>query len=90
MLITYIVPLFITAFLAFLMIWFLKFRGKPAGGNVEIIISGDEEAENLEHAVQTAKRLSCECFKTARVFIRGSDSTYVNALCKRYDVQRKE
>ncbi len=90
MLIQYIVPLLITACLAALALVLLRTMGVPADGRVEIIISGDEKAENIENAVAMAKRLSEQYFKNAGVYIRGGESTYVNALCRRYDVCRKE
>ena len=90
MLIQYIVPLLITACLAAAVLLLLRTMGVPADGSVEIIISGDEKADNIESAVAMAKRLSEQYFKDAKVYIRGGESTYVNALCRRYDVCRKE
>ncbi len=90
MLMQYIVPLLITVCLAAAARLLLYAMGVPADGSVEIIITGDEGAENIENTVAMAKRLSQRYFKDACVYIRGSDSTYVNALCSRYGVQRKQ
>ncbi len=90
MLTQYIVPLLITVCLALVAILLLRAMGVPAGGSVEIIIAGDEKAENIENTVAMAKRLSEQYFKNARVYIRGGENTYVNALCRRYGVLRKE
>ncbi len=90
MLMQYIVPLLITVCIAMAVLLLLHAAGKPAGGNVEIIITGEEGAENIENTVAMAKRFAQQYFKNADVYIRGSDSTYVRALCRRYGVQRKE
>ncbi len=90
MLIQYIIPLLITVCLAAGILILLRAMGVPADGNVEIIITGDEKAENMENAVAMAKRLSEHYFKNARVYIRGDESTYISVLCKRYGVCRKE
>ena len=90
MLVQYIVPFLITVCLAAAAFILLRAIGVPAGGNVEIIIAGDEGAENIENTVAMAKRLSQRYFSGARVYIRGGDTTYVNALCARYGVERKQ
>ncbi len=90
MLMQYIVPLLITVCLALAALLLFRAMGVPAEGSVEIIITGDEKAENIENTVAMAKRLSERYFKNARVYIRGGDDTYVSALCRRYGVRRKE
>ncbi|MBE7024556.1 MAG: hypothetical protein E7408_00675 [Ruminococcaceae bacterium] len=90
MLLEYIVPLLITVCLAAAALLLLRAMGVPADGSVEIIITGDEDVENIENTVAMAKRLGQRYFSNARVYIRGSDSTYVNALCKRYGVLKKQ
>jgi hypothetical protein len=57
---------------------------------VEIIISGDEKAEQLENTVLLAKQAAQKYFKNANVYIRGGESKYIDVLCRRYHVQRKE
>lgn len=90
MLFTYIIPLLITVCLAATALVLLYAVGVPADGSVEIIITGEEGKENIENTVAIAKRLSQRYFTGARVYVRGGDSTYVNALCRRYDVLKKE
>ncbi len=90
MLMQYIVPLLITVCVALAATLLLHATGVPADGSVEIIITGDEGAENIENTVAMAKRFAQRYFKDACVYIRSSDSTYVRALCSRYGVQRKE
>ena len=90
MLVQYIVPLIISVCLAAMVYILVYAQGKPAGGNVEIIICGEERTENVEHTVAMARQLSERYFKDAHIYIRGGEEQYVSALCRRYGVRRKE
>lgn len=90
MLMQYIIPLLITLLLAVFWVFLLKnFHGSTKAA-VEIIISGDEKAEQLENTVLVAKAAAERYFKNANVYIRGGDDAYIDILCRRYHVLRKE
>lgn len=84
------IPILITVSVAAAVYILLQAVGVPAGGRVEIIISGDEQTDAIENTVILAKQMSQRYFKNASVFIRGGDDTYVRALCHRYSIDRKE
>ncbi len=86
----FLVPILITVCIFAAVYILLTAVGMPAGGNVEIIISGEEQADCIENTVIMAKQLSERYFKNASVFIRGGDDTYVRAICRRYNIKRKE
>lgn len=86
----YWISICITVCLAALVYLLIHAVGKPAGGHVEIIISGDENAESIENTVMMAKQLSQRYFRDASICIRGGEATYVGALCKRYNICQKE
>ena len=86
----FLVPILITVCIFAAVYILLSAVGAPAGGNVEIIISGEEETDYIENTVVMAKQLSERYFKNASVFIRGGEDTYVRALCRRYGIDRKE
>lgn len=90
MLLNYAIPLLITFLLAAFCILLLRVIPGSTGARVEMIITGDEKAENMEKAVIIAKRLAQRYFKNAEVYVRGGANTYIDALCRRYDVRRKE
>ncbi len=90
MLMQYGIPLLITLCLILATVVLLRSVHGTAEATVEIIISGDEQAENIENTVMIAKQMAQRYFKNASVYIRGEGSTYIDALCRRYDVMRKE
>lgn len=86
----YFIPIIITVLIWAVLYILINAVGAPADGKVEIIISGEEQADCIENTVIMAKQLSQRYFKNASVFIRGGEDTYVHALCQRYSVDRKE
>lgn len=90
MLMQYGIPLLITLCLvlsAFVLLWSLQGSSDVA---VEIIISGEEKAEQIENTLMAAKLATQRYLKNASVYIKGGDSAYIDALCRRYNVLRKE
>ncbi len=90
MLMQYIIPLIISLCIAAVVYILLYAAGRPAEGDVEIIIGGEEQTESVENTVAMARWLSERYFKDARIYIRGGEERYVSTLCRRYGVRRKE
>ncbi len=90
MLMQYIIPLLITLLLAVFSVLLLKNVLGRTEAAVEIIISGDEKVEQLENTVLIAKQAAQRYFKNANVYIRGGDGAYIDVLCRRHHVLRKE
>ncbi|MBQ7036135.1 MAG: hypothetical protein IJN74_01430 [Clostridia bacterium] len=90
MLMQYGIPLLITGFLALFAVLLFRSLHGSTEASVEIIISGDEGAEQLENTVMIAKQAAERYFKNASVYIRGGEGAYIDALCQRYHVLRKE
>ena len=57
---------------------------------VEIIVYGDENAEQIENTVMLAKEMAKRYFKNANVYIKGGEGAHLDVLCRRYNVLRKE
>lgn len=90
MLVQYGIPLLITLCLICTIALLFRAVISPVHTYVEIIISGDDKTEDLENAVITAKRISEKYFNNACVYIRGEENAYLNAICRRFDIQRKD
>ena len=90
MLMDYCIPLLITFLLASLAVILLYAVPKGTETPVEIIVSGDEKTENIEKTVLCARRIAGRYFKNVSVYIRGGQDAYIDVLCRRYHVQRKE
>ncbi len=90
MLMQYGIPLLITLLLVWTVVLLIRAITVPARTYVEIIISGDDVPEDVENAVITAKRLAEKYFENASVYVKGQDNIYINAICRRFGIERKE
>ncbi len=90
MLMQYGIPLLITLLLIWTVVLLVRAIVAPARTYVEIIVSGDDVPEDVENAVMTAKRLAERYFENACVYVRGKDNIYIDAICRRFDVKRKD
>ena len=86
----YLFSLLILALFSFPIIIFLNiFSIKCHDKSVEIIIDGNENTEELEKLILSAKIVTERHFGNVRVYIRGGSDIEVDTLCKRYGILRK-
>ena len=91
MLYEYIIPLMILAAVAAAAFIIIRavFMSRTFT-QMDIIISADDEAEEVERGIVTARFVTEKYFVNAAIYVSGEDDGYIEYLCKTYGVLRKE
>ena len=85
----YLLPIIITIAMCFFFLWIIKNLNLPCdGGAVEIIIDGNENAEDLEKLILSSKYVAENYFVGAKIYLSG-DSQIVDTLCRQHKILKK-
>ena len=85
----YLLPIIITAILCFFLLWIMKNLSFPCdGGTVEIVISGNENHDNLEKLILSSKYVAENYLVGAKIYLSG-DSELIDRLCIEHNILQK-